>query len=66
MAGKTLLDVITRPLAKKLALHAATALVSGIITILIERGWIDPATAGSLSDAMREVLVNIVNVGFGS
>jgi hypothetical protein len=61
MANKTLLDLITKPVVRRLVLHLGTALVSSILTMAVNQGWIDQATTSVLSDALITLVTNLAD-----
>lgn len=64
MADKTLLDVISRPLVRRLIVYGGSAIIGAIVTTAHQHGWLDAVGAKQLGDALNAMLsVLAQNVG---
>lgn len=59
MAGKTILDLITRPVAKRIILHAGSMIIGSLVTLMVQNGWLDAVGAQALAD----LFTNLLNSG---
>jgi len=57
--SNTILDAVTRPLVKKIAVYVMSAIAGAAITVAVQNGWLDAAGA----ETARHLFEQLINAG---
>lgn len=59
MTTKNILDAVTAPLIRKIAIYAGTALAGAVVSWAVSKGWIDAALGQQIVDAISNLMNGI-------